>query len=590
MFKIPIFRNYSFSNIAILIVVLACLLIDFSLKNWEKRERVIEYDIRNYYAYLPALFIYHDIKLVKNDYRIGDKEYWIWSVNTPDGKRVIKTTMGMSILYAPFFFVANAYAILSNYLENGFSEPYKLFLLLSTIFYLFIGLDYLKKTLAHYKFSDTYTAITILSIGLGTNLLAYSSQSAPMPHAYNFCLFAIFIYFTIKWYESQTIKNTLIIGALIGLISLIRPSNAVILIFFAFYGVTNLSDLKQRALFFKQKFLLLLLMLIPIFLVWLPQFIYWKTVTGKYIYYSYNDEGFFFNHPQIINGLFSFRKGWLLYTPMMVFALAGIFLLRNDLKKIRLPIILFLIVNVYIIFSWWCWWYGGSYGQRSMIESYALLAIPFTSFVKFISQTKWYYNLIFYCVAVFFIWMNIFQTYQYEKGSLHYDGMTKELYFKQFGKLDRVQDFNSFINYPNYEEARKGPVSKTVNQEKIIYIKAINNKYVCADESSNRIVIANRDKAGPWETFELIMLTNDKCAISTYDGHFLSAELDQQNEITATRQKINDWETFSLIKLDDYFAFKACNGKYLSIDNSTFQLFANSDTLGRLQKFEIIDK
>ncbi|MDP1746790.1 MAG: hypothetical protein Q8L90_14540 [Bacteroidota bacterium] len=444
------------SSVAILIVVLACLTIDMGFKNWEKQQRVIEWDIHSYYAYLPAGWIYKDIHLTKSDYRF-DEHYWLfWPNQTKEGKNVIKTTMGMAILYAPFFVVAHTITNLSDYPENGISEPYKFLLLMSTLFYLFVGLDFLKKILEHYRFSDLHTSVTILLIGLGTNLTAYASQSAPMSHVYSFCLFAAFIYYTIKWHQFQTLKNTLIIGFLIGLISLIRPSNIIIMLFFALYNITSLYDLKERILLFKKTFPLLLLMLSAFFIVWVPQFIYWKISSGSYFYYSYPDEQFFFNDPKIMKGLFGFRKGWLIYTPMMAFALAGIFALKGISKKIRLPIVLFFIVNIYITFSWWCWWYGGSFGQRGLIESYALLAIPFASFVKYVSEKRWYYNAVFYCTAVFFVWLNLFQTLQFENMSLHYDGMTRVLYFKQFGKLDKIDDFASYVSSLDYEEAKKG--------------------------------------------------------------------------------------------------------------------------------------
>jgi hypothetical protein len=444
------------SSVAILIVVLACLTIDMGFKNWEKQQRVIEWDIHSYYAYLPAGWIYKDIHLTKSDYRFDDHYWLFWPNQTAEGKNVIKTTMGMAILYAPFFVVAHTITNLSDYPENGISEPYKFLLLMSTLFYLFVGLDFLKKILEHYKFSDLHTSVTILLIGLGTNLTAYASQSAPMSHVYSFCLFAAFIYYTIKWYEFQTLKNTLIIGFLIGLISLIRPSNIIIMLFFALYNIASLYDFKERILLFKKTIPLLLLMLFVFFIVWVPQLIYWKISSGSYFYYSYPDERFFFNDPKIMKGLFGFRKGWLIYTPMMAFALAGIFALKGTIKKIRLPIVLFFIVNIYITFSWWCWWYGGSFGQRGLIESYALLAIPFASFVKYVSEKRWYYNAVFYCTAVFFIWLNLFQTLQFENMSLHYDGMTRVLYFKQFGKLDKIDDFANYVSSLDYEEAKKG--------------------------------------------------------------------------------------------------------------------------------------
>ncbi len=58
-------RFHQLSSLAIAVVVMACLAIDFSLKNWEEEERVIEWDVHSYYEYLPALFIYDDIKFEK---------------------------------------------------------------------------------------------------------------------------------------------------------------------------------------------------------------------------------------------------------------------------------------------------------------------------------------------------------------------------------------------------------------------------------------------------------------------------------------------------------------------------------------------
>lgn len=445
------------SSLTIGIVLSTCLLIDLDLKNWRKQDRVIEWDIHWYYSYLPATFIYDNIKLENpGQYLFGKDYYLFWPIQTPDGKNIIKTTMGLSILYSPFFFAAHGYAGLFGYPQDGCSIPYKVFLLLGTIFYLFIGLVYVRKILRHYSFSELHIAITLALLGLGTNLLCYASQQAPMPHAYNFCLFAVLFYYTIRWYESPNVKHTLIVGFLIGLIALIRPSNAVVAIFFGLYGVNGMSSLKERFVLFWKKLPLVLLMLLPVALVWLPQFIYWKIATGNFMFYSYTHERFFFDDPKIIQGLFSFRKGWLVYTPMMAFALIGIVLLRDKAKEMRTALLVFMALNFYIIFSWWCWWYGGTFGQRSLIESYAFLAVPLAAFVKFIWERKWYLKAAFSAIALFFIWLNIFQTYQFEYQSLHSDGMSKELYFRQFGKLERIEGFDNYVDWPKNQDAMQG--------------------------------------------------------------------------------------------------------------------------------------
>jgi len=601
-------KKIGLPSVSIFIVALTCFIIDFDLKLWEKQDRVIEHDVHWYYSYLPSTFIYDDLKQEKSDYRFDDNYYLFWPLFTEDGKKVNKTTMGLSILYAPFFFTAHYYTtITGNYPANGFSEPYKLFLLLSSIFYLILGLDFVKKILHRFQFTDKVIAITLLLIGLGTNLLCYSSVTATMSHSYNFFLFAIFIYYTIRWYEKITFKHTLILGLSLGLISLIRPSNALIIIFFLLYGIQSFQDIKERFFFLLKKFIPLSAIALLSIVVWIPQFIYWKIATGHYLFYSYTDERFYFNDPHIVDGLFSFQKGWLVYTPIMFFAIVGLFISNETLKKTRVAIVSFMIINIYIIFSWWCWWYGGTFGQRSMIESYVLLAIPFASFIKIVIDKKIVLKILLAGISVFLIWLNIFQTYQYEYKSLHWDGMTKELYFKQFGKLDKIDGFDAMVHWPNYDEARRVnkvqkveaskenenglPADKKIISRKKINLKAYNNNYVCDDGNRNHIIVADKPVASSWELFDLIEFDDSTCVFISYENSFISAEINLKNELTATRKNAWAWETFKITQIgNNKIALKADNGKYISIDESTLELKAVSDTIGTKEVFEIINK
>ncbi len=87
------------------------------------------------------------------------------------------------------------------------------------------------------------------------------------------------------------------------------------------------------------------------------------------------------------------------------------------------------------------------------------------------------------------------------------------------------------------------------------------------------------------------MFDNNQCAIQAYDSHYLSTELNLQKEMTATRTVVGPWEIFDLIIIDkDFVAFKAVNGKYMSLDEKSLQLFANADTIGEKEKFKLIYK
>jgi len=179
--------------------------------------------------------------------------------------------------------------------------------------------------------------------------------------------------------------------------------------------------------------------------------------TGSFLYFSYGEERFFFDNPQIFRGLFGYRKGWLLYAPIMFFALIGVFFLRNKLKAFFLPIILFVTLNIYVILSWWAWWYGGSFGLRAFIDSYALLIFPLAAIISFFYQkSNKKIRLAVFASAVLFISHGMFQTKQYHYGAIHWDSMSKAAYWDSFGNLKQSEKFNSLLIHPDYEKAKKG--------------------------------------------------------------------------------------------------------------------------------------
>lgn len=356
----------------------------------------------------------------------------------------------MSILYSPFFFAAHFFAEKLGFTPNGFTEPYKLFLLLGTLFYAILGLIIVRNILRHYQFSEKVTAVTLLLLGLSTNLFCYATVQAPMSHAYSFFLIALYFYSVLKYRDSGKMSWMVLIAFAFSLITIVRPSNAVVILLFFFCKERGQAGWKPLKLTWKETFLFIVMT----GLVWLPQMLYWKTTSGHWLVNSYGEEGFFFGQPKIYRGLFSFRKGWLIYTPVMIFALAG-FAFRKRYAENWFGILLFTSINFYVIVSWWCWWYGGSLGLRPMIDSYGILSLPMAATIEYIFVRRWLLagSL---AIWIFTTWLNIFQTYQYEYGYIDPEGMNGRLYFRQFGKCERGQDFDELVSPVNADAAIKG--------------------------------------------------------------------------------------------------------------------------------------
>ena len=222
-------RKDLFSRISIALIVILCYLQISNIHAWKWGNRIIYWDTISYYAYLPALFIHHDLSLefIKEDPQKNVDRFW--PETTPEGKFVIKTSSGLAYLYFPFFLTAHFLAGPLGFEKDGFSEIYQLMMAFSPLLYLLIGLIFVKKILIKY-FNDGVVAVSLLTIGIASNLFYYSSVTT-ISHAYSFCLISIFLYASMKWIENPGYLNSLFLGLLFGLISLIRPTNSLILIF-----------------------------------------------------------------------------------------------------------------------------------------------------------------------------------------------------------------------------------------------------------------------------------------------------------------------------------------------------------------------
>jgi len=449
----------SLSAYAIVVAFSVLLVADLSFKAWEN-DQVIVWDVTSYYGYLPAAFIHHDVRLnFTNKDRAGySQKMQFWPETATNGGKVIKMTMGMAILYSPFFSLAHLIAKTQGYTPDGFSRPYHRCIHFSSLFYVMIGLIFLRKLLLQ-LFHEYATAVVIISIALGTNLFYYTTIESAMSHAYSFSLVAVFLYYCMQWHRSSTLANSLFIGFVGGLIVLIRPVNILIFTFPLFLYISSWHDLAEKTSLLWARKQLLLCLVIAAFLSVLPQLLYWKYVTGDFIYYSYSDERFFFNNPHIIQGFLSYRKGWLVYTPIMVFSLLGLYSLYKIKRSLLLVFVIFIPLYCYVIFSWWCWWYGGGFGLRAMIDAYALLAIPMAAFFQqvFDLKNKWVSSVLLSLVCVL-VYINVVQSQQYRSTIIHYDAMSKDAYWMNFMETEDV-DWSSHekaLVHPNYEKAIKG--------------------------------------------------------------------------------------------------------------------------------------
>jgi hypothetical protein len=228
---------------------------------------------------------------------------------------------------------------------------------------------WLRKVLRTY-FSDGITALTLLALAFGTNLYYYSHGQAAMPHVYLFALVSGLLWFTIQFYANPSWRNVLILGLIASLITLVRPNHILMWAIPMGFGLTSVATIRERFRFWKRHFPKLLLFPLVQAIILTPQILYWNLMTDHWIYYSYGDESFFWTDPQVLKVWFSYRNGWLVYTPLMALGVAGLLLLRKYARDFSIVVPFVFALGTYVISCWWCWWYGGSFGQRVFIDFY----------------------------------------------------------------------------------------------------------------------------------------------------------------------------------------------------------------------------
>ena len=385
-----------------------------------------------YYLYLPAIFIHQDLSLQRlaTEHFNGQIPAWT-GVTLFEGTQnyLIKYPIGEAVLMAPFFLLAGLAAHALGVKVDGFSYPFQIAAALSGLVYAVAGLAILWGILQR-RFKQNTILLVLFGLVFGTNFFHYASYDSIFSHIYSFFLFCAFLYLVEQIYSRPSLRNCLAAGAVAGLIIVTRPTNTLWLLFGVLFGVTSIKGLLDRYQFWKSHIKECLLGLVPLLGIVALQLIYWKVITGRFMVYSYRNEHFHFLRPEIVNVLFSAKKGLLFWSPILLAVFPGLFYLKKRAPEFFVSIVLFFPLNVYIISSWYCWWYGGSFGARAFTESLPVFAIGLCSFYEGVRSSfgkRMLRGFIFFSVA-YSIWLMA----KYWTGVIPFDGVTGDYFLKTF--------------------------------------------------------------------------------------------------------------------------------------------------------------
>jgi hypothetical protein len=583
-------KRYSSWSLGFLFIFIITVFFSFGI--WKKNRILV--DAPSYYTYLPALLIQHDLHLSYTD---KDPQHYhdkIWYYRIENGQKLIKHPMGVSVMLSPFFMLGHLTAKMTNSVQDGYSMPYQNWVSIGVLFWLFLGLHFLRKLLLEW-FSEAVTALTLIATVIGTNLLWYSTFEGLMPHAVTFSVWCFALYAFFHWLKNGERKLLFYFSLAFGMIVLIRPLSIAGILYFILHGIISKGGVKSFADFLKPQLKNVFAGAFIAFLVVSLQLCYWKYATGHWLYDVYRDEHFLFNDPEIFLFLFSFRKGVFVYTPVLIFAVIGLIVFYKRNKAFFWSTLLFMSLTVYLLSSWWAWSYGICWGMRPMIDYYALLSFPVAAGIAFCLERSKALKLLTSTVLILLIALNLFQSWQYKNGAIHYDDMSREAYFKGFFQTKPTPEWADLLKPYDWDrriaglkqiEYRKGFLHEMPHT---IALRASNLMYVGANPKAQNAMAALSKEVAENSTYDLELYDfREQFVLHSHTGAYCTVLPAFENVVAASGEGKN-MTTFSIEYIgekDNRIAIKASNGKYLSVSPEwPFILKANADHIGKNEIF-----
>lgn len=395
----------------------------------------LRWDGFGYWAYLPLVVVHDDLGMripgliegIMSEYAPSATFYQ--AHQAPNGNRVIRYTPGLALLHAPGFLLAHAFAEPLGHKPDGFSIPYQRAAVITYLLFVLGGL-LLTWKLVRMLFAASTSRWAMLLVLLGTNLFLYFETNPMMTHGYSFFFVAATTLLTVHWHRHPRLRTAIALGCCLGFITLIRPPDVLVAIIPLLWPMQHRSWPNKLRHVFRHHITHVGFALVAFCIAVAPLFIYWKVIAGSWFWDSYQNpgEGIDLHRPHLIDFLFSFRKGWLLFSPMIGVALLGLVPLWKHERRMAFAIGAFLLVDLYVVSSWTVWWYPGAFGQRAMIQTYPVIALLLAAGIDALPSFRSFVRHMWIGLATALVALNLVQNAQFRVGIWHIARETKAHY------------------------------------------------------------------------------------------------------------------------------------------------------------------
>ena len=338
-------------------------------------------DARFYFSYTHSLVKDHDLNLMN--------EYLSLNIqNKFEAGKIVANAYppGASIFWIPLYLNTNALANIFGFKNLGYEFAYQLSCALTSIFLGIFGL-YLVYILLKKYFSKNIALFSTLTLFGATNLLFYIAVEPINSHAASFFVSSLFIFYFLRANIGYEKDYYMALGLLAGIAGIVRTQDIALLILPAIQIFVHFRKSINKL---ATQYLLLASGFVAGFL---PQIILWKYFYNTFWFSPYFNTGFSLLKPQILHVLFNSQNGFFTLTPTVFLSLLGVLFLKGR-GKLRFYILVYFILQLYLISSWNDYTQGGSFSIRMMVTTYPLISFGLAEvFNKILKKINQYYVL-----------------------------------------------------------------------------------------------------------------------------------------------------------------------------------------------------
>jgi hypothetical protein len=352
---------------------------------WPKPNgRVIFGDATHHYVQLRSLVFDHDFDF-KNEYlRIyGLKTYepgteWIFTDLTPTGHVRNYMPLGPALLWAPLYLVVVAVLkMLSAFDVIGSPDGFEYALQLVpgvTGVVASTAAAWLAWRLAR-RFVDPFSAaVGVLAGWLGSSAVYYSLVSPSYSHAASMFACAVFFSHWLGHRGPWTAGRVAASGALVGLATLMRWQDALLMIVPIFEAVRSPMPWLRRVLAGAAA-------IAAAAVVFSPQMAVWHALYGRWLAMPQGPSFVQWTSPHPIDVLLSDNHGLLAWTPIVALSLVGLAQFAWRERRVALPLAAVVIGAWYVNASVADWWAGEAFGARRFLSLFPLFVVGLSTWV-----------------------------------------------------------------------------------------------------------------------------------------------------------------------------------------------------------------